>query len=181
MPTGSHHVCLPGKTGSDRPTVKTALLTRTEQSKPPHNIPVACLHAQARSYDAEKVQRQEKYLGIVKSLPQCEFAHCLGGAAFSGDRGDEPAALFRGEEFAWSGRSVRTKNVITPIPTVGIASAMYMTCQPRRPNRPSRPRSPVDIGAPTATLARAKNALAHCAFTGVARSATPFLVSTLVP
>src|SRR5471032_83091 len=28
---------------------------------------------------------------------------------------------------------------------------MYMTCQPLRPNRPSRARSPVDIGAPTAT------------------------------
>jgi hypothetical protein len=30
--------------------------------------------------------------------PLCEFAHCLGGAAFSGDRGDERAAFFRGEE-----------------------------------------------------------------------------------
>ena len=70
----------------------------TGQSEPLHNIPVACPHAQARD-DAEKVQRQEQYLGIVKSLPQCEFAHCLGGAAFSGDRGDEPATFFRGEEF----------------------------------------------------------------------------------
>jgi hypothetical protein len=113
-----------GKTGSDRPTVKTALLTRTEQSEPPHNIPVACLHAQARSYDAEKVQRQEKYLGIVKSLPQCEFAHCLGGAAFSGDRGDEPAAFFRGEEFCLVRPIREDENAITPIPTVGIASAM---------------------------------------------------------
>jgi hypothetical protein len=77
---------------------KSTRMTRTGQSEPPHNIAVACLHAQARSDDAEKVQRQEQYLGIVKRLPLCEFAHCLGGAAFSGDRGDEPAAFFRGEE-----------------------------------------------------------------------------------
>ena len=53
--------------------------------------------------------------------------------------------------FACSGRSVSTKNVMNPITTVGIASAMNMTCQPLRPNRPSRPSSAVDIGEPTAT------------------------------
>jgi hypothetical protein len=117
------------------------------------------------------------YLGIVKSLPQCEFAHCLGGAAFSGDRGDEPAAFFRGEEFCLV-RPIREDEKIS-IPTVGIASTMCMTCQPRRPNRPSRPRSPVDIDAPTPTLARAKNASAAlCLHGSRAKCYTIFNINT---
>jgi hypothetical protein len=120
-------------------------LTRTEQSEPPHNIPVACLHAQARSYDAEKVLRQEKYLGIVKSLPQC---------------GDEPAAFFRGEEFCLVRPIREDEKCDYSDPHSWDRFGDVHDLPTPQTERPSRPRSPVDIGAPTATLARAKNALA---------------------
>jgi hypothetical protein len=76
---------------------------------------------------------------------------------------------------------VRTKNVITPIPTVGIASAMYMTCQPRRPNgHPGREVPSISARRPPPSLER-KTHWPRCAFTGVARSATLSSISTLVP
>src|SRR6266550_1843699 len=59
--------------------------------------------------------------------------------------------------FACSGRSVSTKNVSTPITTVGIASAMYITCQPFRPNKPSRPSSDAEQEAHDCEARRIRN------------------------
>ena len=77
-------------------------------------------------------------------------------ASFIGGRSDAILAVIHPfssgvRNFACSGRSVSTSSVRRPTTTVGIASAMYMICQPLSPNRPSRPSSPVEIGAPSAT------------------------------
>ena len=64
---------------------------------------------------------------------------------------DSQSFSSRVRNFACSGRSVSTNNVTMPMATVGMASAMYMICQPLRPSMPSNPRRAVESGAPPAT------------------------------
>ena len=52
---------------------------------------------------------------------------------------------------ACSGLSVSTRSVTSPIRMVGMPSAIYSHCQPRRPQVPSNPSNAVDTGAPSAT------------------------------
>jgi hypothetical protein len=106
-------------------------------------------------------------------------AHCLGGAAFSGDRGDEPAAFFRGEEFCLVRRIREDEKCDYSDPHSWDRFGDVHDLPTPQTERPSRPRSPVDIGAPTATLARAKNALATlCLHGSRAKCYTIFKINT---
>ena len=63
-------------------------------------------HAQAGGDDADIVQRQQQHLGIVKRLPQREFAHRFRGAAFAAIRVTSQSRSSAVRNFACSGRSV---------------------------------------------------------------------------